>query len=111
MREVKFKKKARRHRERLLWINGDYIIMYYINLPRLQKLYEQQSVFEKQSYQVCDREKWDKVFVNEMMSSEENGRGPTGNSMIVNPQPWHSTRVNNFQSLDDQSKVKNLINR
>jgi len=64
------------------------------------------NVFEKQSYQESDREKWGKVLVYEMMSSEESGEdGPTGNSMIVNPLPWRSTRVDNFfQSLDDQAQ-------
>ena len=50
-------------------------------------------------------DKWNKVLVYEMMSSEESGEeGPTGSCIIVKSLPWRSTRVNNFmQSLDDKA--------
>ena len=59
-------------------------------------------MFQKLSYAEKDREKWQKVFSINFMSSEESD----GEDVIeVRPLPWHSHRVSTFlHSLDEKAK-------
>ena len=48
------------------------------------------------------KEKWSKVLLAEVMSSEESG--PEEEDMFVKPLPWHSDLVNKFLAeLDERS--------
>lgn len=50
------------------------------------------------------RQKWLKVMINDMMSSEESGED---DAMIVHPLPWRSEYVNKmFRNIDKYSKVR-----
>ena len=67
----------------------------------LQKLQDRRSVFKKRTgYSEKNIEKWNKVFVCDLMSSEESGEDEM---IIVRPLPWRNPRVDElFVSLDDQ---------
>ena len=48
-----------------------------------------------------DREKWEKVLVLELMSSEDSGMDEDEEILAVRPLPWRSTRVDEmFDELD-----------
>ncbi len=67
--------------------------------PHLQKLQERQSVFSKRTYNGSDKEKWQKVLIAEMMSSEES----EDDKILVKSLPWRSNKVRRFfYALDDQ---------
>ncbi len=57
--------------------------------PHLQKLQERQSVFSKRTYNGSDKEKWQKVLIAEMMSSEES----EDDKILVKSLPWRSNKV------------------
>ena len=75
---------------------------------KFQKLQQWLAVFKKRSFSSPgDKDKWSKVLISEMMSSEESRREDSDCDVItVRPLPWRSARVNDFfASLDDNTKV------
>lgn len=72
-----------------------------VTWPFLQKLQERIATLNKAKLSEKDREKWSKVFVTEMMSSEESDDGDDS-PIVVRPLPWRSNRVDNFFSQLDK---------
>lgn len=61
-------------------------------------------VLKKSTLSKLDKEKWEKVLIPDMMSSEDDD-DEDGEVMIVRQLPWRSSILNNFfLKLDDQSK-------
>lgn len=58
-----------------------------------------------------DREKWEKVMMLDVISSEDSGSDNGEEVLIVRPLPWHSDRVDHMisdldkQSLSDKSPL------
>ena len=76
---------------------------YFIFKFFFQKLQERQAAFKKLSYAEKDKEKWQKVFNVNFMSSEESD--VDGDDTIqIRPLPWRAERVTSFlHSLDRKS--------
>lgn len=69
---------------------------------------ERQATFRKTPYQEKDREKWNKVLVYDLMSSEESGPddGEENGCIVVKALPWRSSLVNKFlTTLDEKAKI------
>ena len=70
----------------------------------LQKLQERIAYLGKAKLPDKDKEKWSRVIVSEMMSSEESG-DEDDSPIVVRPLPWRASRVDNFLGqLDKQTK-------
>ena len=67
----------------------------------LQKLQERLAALNKAKLSDKDREKWEKVFIVDMMSSEESG-SEEDSDIVVKPLPWRSSRVSRFFSQMDK---------
>ena len=53
-----------------------------------------------------DGEKWEKVFIVDMMSSEESG-SEDDSDIVVKPLPWRSSRVSHFfGQMDEYTTAK-----
>ena len=69
----------------------------------IQKLQERLSIFEKRVYDKQDEDKWRKVLLLEMVSSEESGSGEDDNANYVKELPWRASIVTEFfYDLDEQ---------
>lgn len=77
--------------------------MYVIGLLCTpQKLEERKSLFKKSNMPDKEKEKWLKIFVPDMVSSEESDSND-GDIIIVKPLGWRSERINQmFKKIDDQ---------
>ena len=63
----------------------------------VQKL---QTILKKSTLPECQKEKWSKGVIADMMSSEESD-GDDDNSIIVKPLPWRSSKISEFfKNLD-----------
>ena len=70
----------------------------------LQKLQERIAYLGKAKLPDKDKEKWSRVIVSEIMSSEESG-DEDDSPIVVRPLPWRASRVDNFLSqLHKQNK-------
>lgn len=68
----------------------------------LQKLQERLSIFKKRVYDKQDEDKWKKVLIPAMVSSEESGSGED-NINYVKQLPWRGSIVTEFfYDLDEQ---------
>lgn len=69
-----------------------------------QKLREREAFFQKSHMAEREKEKWIKVFVSEMISSEDSDSGSNSDTeqvLIVKPLPWRAERVAKmFRDLD-----------
>jgi len=57
----------------------------------------------------CDKDKWSKVMVVSMMSSEESGEDGGDEVLIRRKLPWRAERVNHFFTQLDDSGLKQLL--
>lgn len=74
---------------------------YYCNTVLIQKLLTRKAILSKSSLREKEKEKWMKVCVPEMMSSEES----EGEVIKVKMLDWRSSATNNFFSkLDKQGE-------
>ena len=58
-------------------------------------------MFNKAKLSEKDREKWSKVFISDMMSSEESD-SEEDCPIVVRPLPWRAPRVDNFFKTMDK---------
>ena len=65
------------------------------NYP-VQKLQERQAIMKRSSLPERQKEKWSKVMIADMMSSEESDEGDE--TIVVKPLQWRSSRVTVFQN-------------
>ena len=88
----------------MVW--SSYVLSYAVLCVSLQKLQERQTIFKKRTYKKEDKEKWHKILVPEMISSEESDDDADGNGVAVNvvkKLPWRSDVVREFfYDLDEQ---------
>ena len=63
--------------------------------PLFQKLHERQSTLKKSTLPEKEKEKWNKVLISDLMSSEESD-DENGETIIVKPLVWRSERVTRF---------------
>ena len=67
----------------------------------MQRRAERVSEFQKMSYSDSDREKWRKVLVNQLMSSDESEYEDDQAVFVVKELPWRSSKVTAFfEKLD-----------
>ena len=62
----------------------------------LHRLTERESAFKKMSYSDVDRQKWKKVLIASMISSDSSGAEDTLPVLIAKKLPWRSCKVTNF---------------
>lgn len=71
----------------------------------LQKLHTRQSLLAKTNLSGKEKEKWSKILVNEMMSSEESDE----ETIFIKELPWRSSKVDSFfHALDEEAMKKSL---
>lgn len=69
----------------------------------LQKLHTRQSLLAKTNLSGKEKEKWSKILVNEMMSSEESDE----ETIFIKELPWRSSKVDSFfHALDEEAMKK-----
>ena len=91
------RKQIRRRHERMIRVSYSYILnkeVFSFNIIE-QKLHQRQSLFARSSLDEKAKEKWGKVLVSDMMSSEESD----GETIFVKELPWRSATVNRFSKL------------
>ena len=62
----------------------------------MQRRVERESEFNKMSYSDGDREKWEKVLVTQLMSSDESATEDDQAVFVVKELPWRSDKVTAF---------------
>ena len=62
----------------------------------IQRLAEQESAFKNMSYSEIDRQKWRKVLIADMISSDSSGVEDTIPVLVAKEIPWRSHKVTNF---------------
>ena len=96
------RKQIRRCHERMIRVSYSYILnkeVFSFDIIE-QKLHQRQSLFARSSLDEKAKEKWGKVLVSDMMSSEESD----GETIFVKELPWRSATVNRFfQTLDEEN--------
>ena len=83
---------------------GEYLAKVANNsiLFYLQKLKERKTMLAKSKIEQRDKDKWCKVMVMSMMSSEESGEDEGEEVLIRRRLSWRAERVNDFfKKLDD----------
>lgn len=69
----------------------------------LQRLAERVSEFKKLSFSEVDRKKWRKIFISEMISSDES-ETETGKAILsIKKLPWRSEKVDRFFTKLDEA--------
>ena len=67
----------------------------------MQRRAERESEFQRMSYSDSDREKWKKVLVTQLMSSDESDNEENQAVFVVKELPWRSDKVTAFfEKLD-----------
>ena len=67
----------------------------------MQRRAERESEFQRMSYSDSDREKWKKVLVTQLMSSDESDSEENQPVFVVKELPWRSDKVTAFfEKLD-----------
>lgn len=62
-------------------------------------------MLQRSSLPPQEKEKWAKVLIPDMMSSEDDNADEDEDVFVIRPLPWRSTAVDNFfKSLDAHSK-------
>ena len=89
---------------------GEYLAKLANNsiLFYLQKLEERKMMLAKSKIEQRDKDKWCKVMVMSMMSSEESGEDEGEEVLIRRRLSWRAERVNDFfKKLDDNVLAEN----
>ena len=71
----------------------------------LQKLQVRLSTFTKSKIKDCERKKWEKVFIPDMMSSEESDQ-ENDHNMVVRELPFRHERVTSYFHAIDEATYK-----
>ena len=100
------RKVQRRRRERVVRVRTLYVhLLWFLFISVLsfnwQRRLERESQFKRMSYSDVDREKWQKVLVTQLMSSDESGTDEEQPAFIVKELQWRSDKVTSFfEKLD-----------
>ena len=89
---------------------GEYLAKLANNsiLFYLQKLEERKTMLAKSKIEQRDKDKWCKVMVMSMMSSEESGKDEGEEVLIRCRLSWRAEKVNDFfKKLDDNVLAEN----
>lgn len=62
----------------------------------MQRLAERQASFKKMSYSEADKQKWKKVLITEMISSDSSGVEDSVPVLVAKEIPWRSHKVTSF---------------